>query len=310
MESTMNKIKSVSMTLLAVALLAGCNTSKHNASLDDAHNRYNSASASPDVAKLAALELRDASDSLGKADQALSKNEDPAKVDHLAYLASQKVSIAEETAKQKAAELAVANANVQRTQTSLDARTAEADAAKRQVESMKKTAEEQEADRKLIAEQQAADLAAANANSASKNALIAKQASELKELNAQQTKRGLVITLGDVLFGINKSQLKSGGMRNVKKLADFLKEYPQHNALIEGYTDSTGRAKHNQRLSEQRAAAVKTELVDAGIGSKRITTRGYGEEFPVAGNDTATSRQLNRRVEVIISDENGNFASR
>jgi outer membrane protein OmpA-like peptidoglycan-associated protein len=310
MEFTMNKIQSVSVTLLAIALLAGCNSNKHNASLDDAHNRYYNASTNPDVTNLAALELQDASDSLGKADQALSKGEDAAKVNHLAYLASQKVSIAQEAAKQKAAELAVANANVQRTQTSLDARTAEADAAKRQVASMTRTAEEQEASRKLTAEQQAAYLAAANANSASKNDLIAKQASELKELNAQQTKRGLVITLGDVLFGINKSELKSGGLRNVQKLADFLKEYPNHKVLIEGYTDSTGSNSLNQKLSERRARAVKTALVGGGIDSERVTTRGFGEEFPVASNDTSTSRQLNRRVEVIISDENGDFAER
>ena len=302
----MIKIQSVSMTLLAIALLAGC-TSTHNASLDDAHNRYNNASTNPDVAKLAALELRDASDSLGKADQALSKGEDTAKVNHLAYLASQKVSIAQETARQKAAELAVANANVKRTQTSLDARTAEADAANRQVASMKETANQQSEE--LAAAN--ASAAAANANAVSDQATIAKQEQQLKELNAKKTKRGMVITLGDVLFGINKSELKSGGMHNVQKLADFLKEYPKHKVLIEGYTDSTGSAEHNQKLSERRANSVQAALVDQmGISQDRITTRGYGEEFPVAGNNSASNRQMNRRVEIIISDENGTLSPR
>jgi outer membrane protein OmpA-like peptidoglycan-associated protein len=295
----MKKTLFVPLTLIAVAMLAGCNTTKNNTQLSEAHSNYDTARVDPKVVDLAALELNDAGSALGKADNALSQGENVATVNHLAYLANQKVAFAQETAKRKTAEQAVANSTADRNQVRLDARTAEADAAKQQLASMK-----------LTADQQAAALAAANANSTSNSALIAKQAGQLKELNAQQTKRGLVITLGDVLFGINKSQLKSGGLRNVQKLADFLKEYPQHKALIEGYTDSTGSSEHNQKLSEQRATSVKTALVDAGIGMERVTTRGYGEEFPVAGNDTSTSRQLNRRVEVIISDENGNFASR
>ena len=121
----------------------------------------------------------------------------------------------------------------------------------------------------------------------------------------------MVITLGDVLFGINKSELKSGGMHNVQKLADFLKEYPKHKVLIEGYTDSTGSAEHNQKLSERRANSVQAALVSQmGISQDRITTRGYGEEFPVAKNDSTSNRQMNRRVEIIISDENGTLSPR
>ena len=141
-------------------------------------------------------------------------------------------------------------------------------------------------------------------------ALIAQQQQQLSDLNAKKTARGLVITLGDVLFSSNKAQLKSGGMRNMQKLADFLNKYPQHKVLIEGYTDSIGSDSLNQKLSERRAMSVKTALIGMGISSERITTQGYGEAFPVAGNDTASSRQLNRRVEIILSDENGNIAPR
>lgn len=296
----MKKIQYLPMALIAIALLAGCNTVRTNSALADAHSNYNNASANPEVTNLAALELKEANDSLYKADTALSNGDDTALVNHLAYLAKQRVAIAEETAKRKSAEMAVANATTVRNQVRLDARTAEADAAKEQVSSMQKAAD-----------QQNKELEAASANSASDQALIAKQALELKALNAKQTNRGLVVTLGDVLFGINKAQLKSGGTRNVKKLADFLKEYPQHKVLIEGYTDSTGSDSLNQDLSERRAEAVRKALVDdAGISSNRVSTRGYGKEFPVASNDTATNRQLNRRVEVIISDEKGNFAPR
>jgi outer membrane protein OmpA-like peptidoglycan-associated protein len=120
----------------------------------------------------------------------------------------------------------------------------------------------------------------------------------------------MVITLGDVLFSTNKAQLSSGGTRNVQKLADFLKQFEQRKVMIEGYTDSTGSNDYNQMLSVRRADAVRTALIDMGISSDRISTRGYGEAFPVASNKTAAGRQQNRRVEIILSDDNGNIAPR
>jgi|ERR1039457_394894 outer membrane protein OmpA-like peptidoglycan-associated protein len=298
MEFIMQKNRYFPLTLIAVAILAGCAAPK-NSSLTEAHSSYDSARSNPQVTNLAALELKQAGDSLNKADDALSKRESTDTVNQLAYIAKQQVAIAQETAKRKTAELAVTNASAKRDQVRLEARTAEADAAKQQVAIMQGTAD-----------QQTAALAAAGANAERDQALIAQQEMQLKELNAKKTERGLVITLGDVLFSTNKAQLKSGGMRNVQKLADFLKQYPQHKVLVEGYTDSTGSNSLNQELSDRRANAVRTALIDMGISSDRVTTRGYGEAFPVAGNDTAASRQLNRRVEIILSDENGNIAPR
>jgi outer membrane protein OmpA-like peptidoglycan-associated protein len=298
MEFIMQKNRYFPLTLIAVAILAGCAAPK-NSSLTEAHSSYDSARSNPQVTNLAALELKQAGDSLNKADDALSKRESTDTVNQLAYIAKQQVAVAQETAKRKTAELAVTNASAKRDQVRLEARTAEADAAKQQVAIMQGTAD-----------QQTAALAAAGANAERDQALIAQQEMQLKELNAKKTERGLVITLGDVLFSTNKAQLKSGGMRNVQKLADFLKQYPQHKVLVEGYTDSTGSNSLNQELSDRRANAVRTALIDMGISSDRVTMRGYGEAFPVAGNDTAASRQLNRRVEIILSDENGNIAPR
>lgn len=295
----MQKYRFIPVTLIAAAILAACSSVPQNSSLTDAHNRYNSAFSNPQVTNLAALELKDAGDSLSKADEALSKGESTATVDHLAYIAYQKVAIAQETATRKAAELAVVNASAKRDQMRLEARTAEADAARQQAAISQETVE-----------QQAAALAAASAKSQHDQEVIAQQEQQLKDLNAKKTARGLVITLGDVLFSTNKAQLKSGGMRNMQKLADFLNQYPQHKVLIEGYTDSIGSDSLNQKLSERRAMSVKTALIDMGISSDRISTQGYGEAFPVAGNETASSRQLNRRVEIILSDENGNIAPR
>jgi len=286
------------MTLIIVALLVGC-AAPRNPSLTEAHSSYDSASANPQVTNLAALELRQAGESLNKADEALRKRESADTVNQLAYIAKQQVAIAQETAKRKTAELAVTNASAKRDQVRLEARTAEADAAKQQVAIMQGTAD-----------QQAAALAAASANTERDQALIAQQEMQLKQLNAKKTARGMVITLGDVLFSTNKAQLKSGGIRNVQKLADFLNQYPQRKVLVEGYTDSTGSDSLNQALSERRADAVRAALVDAGISSDRVTTRGYGEKFPVASNKMAAGRQQNRRVEIILSDDNGNIAPR
>lgn len=290
----------IPLILVAFAILSGCNSTKNNPSLAAAHSNFDNARTDPNISNLAALELKEASDSLGKADGALSGGASASTVNHLAYLANQQILIAQETAKRKRAEAAVANATANRNEIRLDARTAEANAAKQQVAIIQATSD-----------QQAEELAAASANAASDQATISKQQQQLKELNAKKTKRGLVITLGDVLFNTNKAQLKAGGIHNVRKLADFLSENPQHKVLIEGYTDSIGSNVLNQKLSERRANNVRAALVnDMGISSERIATRGYGEEFPVASNDTATGRQLNRRVEIIISDENGTLSAR
>jgi outer membrane protein OmpA-like peptidoglycan-associated protein len=120
----------------------------------------------------------------------------------------------------------------------------------------------------------------------------------------------LVITLGDVLFDTNQAQLKPGGVREMQKLADVLKDNPQRTVSIEGFTDSTGTASYNQELSERRAESVRDTLAGLGVSADRITTRGYGRRFPVATNGSEAGRQLNRRVEVVISDESGNIRAR
>lgn len=132
------------------------------------------------------------------------------------------------------------------------------------------------------------------------------QLKALQALNAQPTDRGQVITFGDVLFDTGKSDLKSGARRDARQLAGFLKANPERKVRIEGFTDTVGNDASNQKLSEQRADAVAYGLIQQGVDPARITTRGYGEEYPVAGNDTASARQLNRRVEVIVS--NGSMA--
>ncbi len=302
----MQNYRSLSIALLAVAGVAGCASVPENNSLNETRTNYSAAQNNPQVVNLAGAELKQAGDALDKANAAATEKEDAAVVAHLAYLAKQRVAIAQETAKQKEAETAVTNAGTERSKIRLDARTDEANKAQQNAETSQRQAEASQ-QQAAVSQQQSAT-SQQQAHDAEMRA--SQLETELKELNAKKTDRGLVITLGDVLFDTNKAQLKSGGTRNLEKLAGFLKQYPQRQAKIEGYTDSVGSADHNQELSDRRANAVRTSLVNMGVSNDRITTHGYGKESPVASNDTPAGRQMNRRVEIILSDDSGNVSLR
>lgn len=286
------------VALFGFFILSGC-AATQNDSLTEAHNAYNKAQSNPQVANLAALELKDADNTLNKADQALIEGDSVTNVNHLAYMAKMKVSIAHEAAERKSAEATIETTNASISMMRLEAKTAEADTAKHQL-----------TDAKIVSAEQAAALLAANASAQRNREIIEQQEIQLKDLNARKTRRGLVVTLGDVLFNASKVQIKANGKRSVQKLADFLKKYPRHNVLIEGHTDSSGGVKLNQELSERRADTVRTTLINMGIDPERISMQGFGERFPIAKNDTKANRQANRRVEIVVSDESGNIGKR
>jgi outer membrane protein OmpA-like peptidoglycan-associated protein len=272
--------------LLAVAFaLSACSTTPTTTSqLEQARSDYAMVQANPDVAKYAPMELVAATSALDKANAAAARNESLNEIDKLAYMAKQKIASAREVARAKAAEGQLANAAQQRDQVRLEARTAEAEMAKRQ-----------------------ADEAAAAANAAQSQAASAEQraaalAQQLADLQAKQTERGIVITFGDVLFNTDQAVLTSQGMQTAQRLADVLRNNPDRSVLVEGFTDSTGTAAHNLDLSQRRAEAVRSALSQMGVERARIETRGYGEAYPVAGNNTAAERQLNRRVEIVLSE--------
>lgn len=123
-----------------------------------------------------------------------------------------------------------------------------------------------------------------------------------KELQAQQTDRGMVLTLGDVLFTTNESTLNESAIVKMDRLAAFMQRYPNKIITIEGHTDNTGDDDYNLELSESRATSVMQALQSRNIGTERITIRGMGERLPVAGNDSAAGRQQNRRVEILFKD--------
>ena len=132
---------------------------------------------------------------------------------------------------------------------------------------------------------------------------------ELKDLQAKQTERGLVLTLGDVLFDTGKATLKPGAYSTIDRLAQVLNSSHNSRVVIEGHTDSVGSEEMNQSLSEERAMSVQSALLQRGVSGSQVRSLGKGETTPVAGNDTASGRQANRRVELIFSQDGSRVAA-
>ncbi|MEE5082962.1 OmpA family protein [Pseudomonas alliivorans] len=132
---------------------------------------------------------------------------------------------------------------------------------------------------------------------------------QILSLATTQTDRGLVMTLGDVLFDAGHAELKNSASRTVLKVVQFLQINPRRIVRIEGYTDSTGDRQENLKLSRDRAQAVADVLMDLGIDEKRIKVEGYGQEFPVSVNATERGRAQNRRVEIVFSDDKGQLGA-
>jgi outer membrane protein OmpA-like peptidoglycan-associated protein len=287
--------KSILRTIVVASsiVLAACSTTPISTSLlDEARNDFTSANANPAVGKYAPAELKAAGEALDAANVAAAKRESLATVDKFAYLAKQKTATAVEVAKGKASEAAGADASRQRDQLRLDARTAEAERAKADAERAKTDA--------ALAQANAAN---ANASAAEARERAARLEAMLIELNAKKTERGIIITIGDVLFATGQAQLTAAGMATARKLADVMTQYPERTVLVEGFTDSVGSDAYNQQLSERRAAAVRMALTGMGVNPDRVAMRGYGEAYPVAPNDTVGNRQLNRRVEIVLSND-------
>lgn len=296
----LRSLKTIPSLLAMAVFVAACSSAPMTTSLlDQTRGDYMAAQSNPAVSTYAAREFREASAALEQANAAAGRQEKAADVDKLAYLAKQKIATAQEVAKQKVAEADIAGAGKQRDELRLQARTQEADQAKAKAEAAQAQAQQ--------AQQQAQNAEAATRDAQARAAALEAQ---LADLAAKKTERGMVITLGDVLFGTDQANLTTNGTATAKKLADVLNSNPQRTVLIEGFTDSTGSSAHNLDLSKRRAESVRNALLDLGISRDRIATNGYGAAFPVAGNDTAGNRQLNRRVEIVLSEDGAAIPAR
>lgn len=304
-------------TLAVLATLAGlaaCSSlPQDNAALNQARSRLQAAQGDTRTGQFAAAELKQAADAVARAEAAYARGESTEEVDHMAYLANQRVGIADATTRQKVAEATSATAALERDRLRLAARTREADAAQ-QAAAIARQGTAMAEVRTDAAERQgeAAQRDALAARGVAREAQVRAELLErqLADLKARKTERGFVITIGDVLFDSNRAELRPGAARSMDQLVTFLNQYPQRRALVEGFTDSIGSDAANQALSDRRAGAVRSALVDRGVAPERVTAKGYGEAHPISGNDSAGGRQANRRVEILLSDDSGNIAAR
>ena len=271
---------------LALTMAACASAPITNPALVNARSAVSTAESDPNVSKYAALDLHTARTELDAA-EAAAVARDERGITQPAYLATQTARLAQLKASAKANDARVAAGRADRDQIQLNARTKEVDSA-------------------LLARDQATQKTeSANAARDQATQQAAALQIEIDALKAKPTDRGLVLTLGDVLFDTGKADLNPGASRNLDQLVQFLTDHPERRVEIDGYTDSVGTDSFNLDLSQRRADTVKSVLVHRGIDSARIVSRGYGKEFGVASNADSGGRQLNRRVEIVIGGTDG-----
>jgi outer membrane protein OmpA-like peptidoglycan-associated protein len=295
--ATHNLVRSariLAAALVTSMVVASCATAPSNpAGSAEVRSKLDRLESNPSLANLVPVEIREAETSVVLAEKSVGK--DTALGDHRVYIADRKVEIAAAKASTRFAEAQRIGLSQARDEARLNARTREADKARRESATAQRATD--------VARASAASNAAEAASNAAEAARNAKELQrQIDVLQAEATDRGLVLTLGDVLFATGRSDLKAGGITALDKLVVFLNEYPGRNVDIEGHTDDVGSLDMNQTLSQHRADSVKSYLMQKGIQSKRLTASGMGETQPIAENSSESGRQQNRRVEVIIKN--------
>lgn len=289
MKSNSSNQFGASLLLVAAATLAACASApKTVPEVEAARAQIDRVAQAPLAREAAAARLDKAQQALTSAEANVqAKKVDLAKQD--AYIANRNALIAEQQIAELYAHRQVEQGEAARNRVLIEARERETQQARAATEAAR------------------AQAAAADAAAQSADAQAQQLRQELLEMQAKQTERGMVITLGDVLFDTGQAELKPGALNTVERLAGFLNEHPDLRVLIEGHTDSRGSADYNLGLSERRAAAVRAALGARGIDGSRIQARGLGKDYPVASNDSREGQQQNRRVEIVFSDKKGEF---
>lgn len=278
----MNKLFILCISGVALAGFTACTTTpKRVASLEEARQRVQQVEAMPHAGEVAAKEIDGAHQALREADMLVSKHGKLEEINNAAYIANRHAQVAEQLVNEANAKQAATDSVAERDRIVLQARNAEVVKQREQLKDQKAELQS-EVD---AAKQRAEELQ-----------------KELADMNAKKTDRGMVLTLGDVLFDTGKATLKPGANSTLARLSTYLKQSPESNVVIEGHTDNVGSNEYNTELSQRRAQAVQDELLNQGANAQQITAVGKGEDYPVAGNDTAAGRQQNRRVEVIIQN--------
>jgi outer membrane protein OmpA-like peptidoglycan-associated protein len=264
----------------------------------------------PDIMREAITDLKNADDmdankhrdekmEITYARQAVQRAED-ARITTLRKQAEEK-SVNQELAKNQAQDQA-AMAQAEAAKAQAQAQQAQAEAA--QAAAAKAQADAERAKAEADAERAKAQADAANKSAQDANAVRERLRGQLNSvLQTSETARGLIVNMSDVLFDTGKYTLKPGTQISLAKVSGILQAYPGLKVQVEGYTDSTGSPDFNQKLSENRAGAVKDFLVSQGVSINNITAIGYGEAKPVADNSTASGRAQNRRVQLVVSGD-------
>lgn len=280
MKQTYNLILAAAVT----SLLAACtSTPDRIEELETARAVVPQVEASP-RAGVAANNISEARKALDRANKLADKGGKVPEIQYEASVAARNAQIANEKILAAQAQEEIEKGTAERQAVLIEAREAESRRRGQQAASAQQQAQ--------LAEQRASTLE-----------------QELSALKAKKTERGMVLTLGDVLFDTGMATLKPGAYTTIDRLATVLKEAQDRKVMIEGHTDSVGADQYNQALSERRAASVQTALLERGVRSDQITALGKGESYPVAGNDNAAGRQQNRRVEMVFTDNASQVAS-
>jgi outer membrane protein OmpA-like peptidoglycan-associated protein len=308
-----------SAILAWVTVLAAGACAQRPASLDTAQAAIEAARADTDISTHAAAELNAAQRELQSAQLAWEEGEGWDEAAHRAALAAQQVEIARAVAEARKSQAEIESLDGQRER-------ALREAAERQVQALRQEmaawqareserASREAAERQVQAlRQEMASLQARESERASREA-AERQAQrmlrqELAGLQARATERGIVLTVGDVLFDAGQATVTPSAIAEITRLARFVQENPDRMVRVEGYTDSAGSIETNLVLSQRRAEAVADALIAAGVDPARVVPVGHGPDFPIATNDTAAGRQRNRRVEVVIENPPGAAAAR
>lgn len=265
----MSRLTPIALVLLALVGLQGCASQRSESSLEDASAAFQKVKDDSDVLRSAPRDVIRAGESLGRAERLAGYVGTGSDVRHYAYLSQRYSEIAREHANLALSQERLSKLDLERQRLQLALREA-----------------------KLVSVQQQGKFVEA----------------QIAALASEQTDRGLVMTLGDVLFDTGQAELKSSASRTVLKLVQFLQLNPRRVVRIEGYTDSTGASEDNLKLSRDRAQSVADMLVDLGVDEKRIQVEGYGDQYPVEANASERGRAQNRRVEIVFSDDKGKLA--
>lgn len=306
MHRLIHKTTALCTSLIASGLLAACASTAPSAALEQARSAVSAVAGDPIVNQYAPVELKAATDALAQADREWADDHDESETNHLAYIARQRAEVATNAARSRQLDANIQQAGSEADRIRLQARTLEADQAR--LRAQQAQAQAMSAEQRAAQQQATANAALAQA-SAAQDRVRALEA-QLREMEALQTERGLIVTLGDVLFAFNKAELTPQAAPRLDKLASFLRQFPDRRLLIEGYTDSVGSDGYNQDLSQRRAQSVRDALAQRGVDPSRITAMGYGKGFPVADNTSPEGRAMNRRVEIVIADDKGTLRGR